>query len=443
MKFSVRAAALAIVFMMLVLMMPLSVFATETDDTTAPTETTAAAPTVKLSNLYVVGSNKKNYLADPSLSAGNNKYSFYLPKWMEEATIMVKSSEDISVSCDDADFSGSGGVYSGKCKLESSKNTFSVKVKGDDAERTLSITIFLSDIPCKLEKITLMKNSEEVKAFSEPEKLEYTFPSGTTSGVSLRIIPRHEQTVEIVNLTGIPEDQITGNEQKTKLSLHETYMRYDTDLTLVEGTNVFLVTVTAGTVKKECKATIIVGDPNANLITTTQSTEPTSAPTTEYSVSPIETQPTEPEKPVGAASSFPPVLWVTVGVVIAVVLGACIFMIVNMGNRNANNNNGGDYEYDYNRQPPRYPVRRNLSEYVDDEYDYGQSLRSRSRGRMDGGYYNANSYNNYSDGYGSGSGSYNDYDDGYGSGAPRGGSSQLGGFENDDDYGSGNYYGGY
>ncbi len=447
MKFSVRAAAVLLVLLMLTAMIPMTVFATETDPT-EPTTSTTAAPTVSLSNLYVLGSNNKNYLADPSLSAGNNKYSFYLPDWMEEAKLIIKSSEDISVSCESAEFEKKDGAYQGLFKLGSSKNTFKVTVKSGDKERELTVVIFLSDIPCKLEKITLLKKSEEVKTFTETEKIEHTFPSGTTSGISLRIVPRHEQTVEITNLTGIPENQITGNEQKTKLNMHEAYKRYDTDLTLVEGTNVFLVTVTAGKVKKESKITIIVGDANANITTTTAPTEPSmTAPTEGTTAFILPTEPNDREE-VGAAGSFPPVLWVTVGVVIAVVLGACIFMIVNMGNRNNNGGGGGggyDGYDDYDRRQPHYPARRNLSEYVGDDYDeygYGGSLRGGSRGRggNGGGYYNNNSYNNYSDGYG---GSKYDYDDGYGSGTPRGGNGQLGGFENDDDYGNGNYYGGY
>ena len=142
-------------------------------------------------------------------------------------------------------------------------------------------------------------------------------------------------------------------------------------------------------------------------------------------------------------------------------------MIVNMGNRQEDEGYGAYYD-DYDRQP-RYPARRNLGDYVDDDYAYGPppAPRPRTRPTGSGGYYNANSYNNYSDGYnpdsrdggmyggrgnsgygGNGGSDYGagftgDYDDGYGNGTPRGTYGSLGGFEDDDDYGSGNYYGGY
>lgn len=456
-----RMLAVFAVLLTIASVLPMTAFATEptTDPTsstsstssTSATSTTTTKPEekIKLSNLYVVGSNNKNYLADPSLTAGVNKYSFYLPDWMEEATLILKSSESLVISSEDAAFEGRNGSYTGKLKLSGSKNTFKVTLESGENKRELTIIVYLSDIPCKLEKVSIIRSSEAVAATgSSTDKLDYSFASGTTSGVSLRIVPRHEQSVSITNLTGIPADQITGNEPKTDLKLHEEYKRYDHPLTLVEGTNVFLVTVTAGNVKKQCTVTIIVGDANANITTTTVSTESTTtsstAPTTISTFSPLPT--TESQISGGTeSSSFPPVLWVTVGVVIAVVLGACIFMIVNMGGRN----NGGayndydDYDYDYE---PAYPPRRNLADYMDDDYGYGYG---KPQPPMNNGYnnrggynnsYNSNSYNNYSDGYRP---EYRGYDDGYGSGTPRGGSGRLGGFENDDDYGSGNYYGGY
>jgi len=466
------------VLCVLIGLMPMTVFATEdtsqsstATSTTATTTTTTKADAVPLSNLYVVGSNNKNYLCDPSLTVGVDKYSFYLPNWMESATLVIKSSANIKAESDGVTFEGSGGVYTGQFKLANSKNTFTVKLTSGDSVRTLTIVMYLSNIPCKLESVSILKNSEVVKTFdSEPEKGEYSFPSGTLTGISLRIIPRHEQTVTITNLTGIPENQITGNEAETPLTLHETYKRYDYSLTLVEGTNVFLIKVKAGTTEKTCKVTIIVGDAMANITTTTVPTESTTVPTepTVGTIAPIpEPEENRDDTASGStASSFPPVLWVTIGVVIAVVIGACIFMIVSMGNRQ-NNDGYGDYD-DYDRRP-RYPVRRNLADYVDDDYDYGPPP-PRPRNNS-GGYYNSNSYNNYSDGYnpdsrdnggsyggyggeygGDYNGDYNanyetgfngDYDDGYGSGTPRGTYGSLGGFESDDDYGSGNYYGGY
>lgn len=451
-----RVLAVFAVLLIIASVLPMTAFATEStnDPTSSTTTTTTTKPEekIKLSNLYVVGSNNKNYLADPSLTAGVNKYSFYLPDWMEEATLILKSSESLVISSEDAAFEGSNGSYTGKLKLSGSKNTFKVTLESNGNKRELTIIVYLSDIPCKLEKVSIIRSSEAVAATgSSTDKLDYSFPSGTTSGVSLRIVPRHEQTVSITNLTGIPADQITGNEAKTDLKLNDTYKRYDHTLTLVEGTNVFLVTVTAGNVKKQCTVTIIVGDANANAITTTTSTETTTssttAPTTISTFSPLPT--TDSQISGGSDSSFPPVLWVTVGVVIAVVLGACIFMIVNMGGRN-NSSTYNDYDdYDYE---PAYPARRNLTDYMDDDYGYGYGKPQppmnngyNNRGGYNNSYgggnsYNSNSYNNYSDGYRP---DYRSYDDGYGSGTPRGGSGRLGGFENDDDYGSGNYYGGY
>ncbi len=475
-----RFAAALMVLAMLMAAMPMTVFATEesttstsetttTSATTESTTSTTKADAVPLSNLYVVGSNNKNYLADPSVAVGVDKYSFYLPDWMESCTLVLKSSANFKAEADGVEFEGSGGVYTGQFKLESKKNTFTVKLTSGESTRTLTLVMYLSNIPCKLESVSLLKGGDVVKTFdSEPEKAEYSFPSGTTSGVSVRIVPRHEQTVSITNLTGIPENQITGNEAETVLKLHETYKRYDHELTLVEGTNVFLIKVKAGTVEKTCRLTVIVGDAMANM-TTTQTTESTTpAPTqstTNPSITPFpdEEQFENPDDSSsgGTTSSFPPVLWVTIGVVIAVVIGACVFMIVNMGNRENNRGGYGDGYYDDYDPQPRYPARRNLGEYVEDDYGYPPPQPPRRRPGGQGGYYNSNSYNNYSDGYnpdvqesprggyngvygGGYSGSYqDDYDDGYGSGTPRGTSGSLGGFESDDDYGSGNYYGGY
>lgn len=482
---------LAMMFVMVLLaVLPMTVFATEettttaseeTTTTTEPTTTTTAAPTVPLSNLYVVGSNNKNYLADPSVSASVNKYSFYLPDWMETCTLVMKSGSSFTAESEGVTFEGSSGTTTGEFKLEESRNTFTVKLKSGDIERTLTIVIYLSEIPCKLESVSLIRNDDVIKSFTSGfDKAEYTFASGTTTA-SLRIVPRHEQTVTITNLTGIPAENVTGQEPAVTLNLHETYKRYDTTLNLVEGTNLFVIKVKAGDVEIKCNLTIIVGDPLANATTTTVTTESTTIPTVPPTAPPTEnvTQPTTaPQQSGGTTSSFPPVLWVTIGVVIAVVLGACIFMIVNMGNKE---NERAAYD-DYDRQP-RYPVRRNLTDYVDDEYRYAPPPAQRgSRGPAPrGGYYNSNSYNNYTDGYNpnppahpsgggyqggyqgggdyadygrggdygssetdySGVGFTGDYDDGYGSGTPRGGSSSLSGFESDDDYGSGNYYGGY
>lgn len=467
MKIVKRIMVTMLVFVMLAAIMPERAFATESTSSTesiTTTTTTTKADAISLSNLYIVGSNNKNYLADPSLTVGVDKYSFYVPDWMETATLIIKSSASLTIESDGVTFEGSTGSYIGQLKLTEKKNTFTVKLTSGDAERTLTVVVYLSNLPCKLESVSILKGSEVLKTFdSEPEEAEYTLPSGTLSSISLRIVPRHEQKVSITNLTGIPKEEITGKEEETVLTLHETYKRYDHDLTLVEGTNVFLIKVTAGTVEKTCTLTIIVGDAMANMTTTTAPTESTTASTVSTISSAATTSSALNDTASGGTtSSFPPVLWVTIGVVIAVVVGACIFMIINLGNRE-NRNNYDDYE-DYGQQ--RYPVRRNLGDYVDDDYGYNapqqRSRRSGGSGSSGGFYggssYNSNSYNNYTDGYdpnsrsdrssySGGYGSYQsdstDYDDGYGNGTPRGGSGSLGGFESDDDYGNGNYYGGY
>ena len=173
---------------------------------------------------------------------------------------------------------------------------------------------------------------------------------------------------------------------QTKKQLELAYSRYDTQLALIEGTNKFKVTVSAGTVTVICDIEIIVGDAAANAVVTTTSTTTT---TTVSTTAPTTAQTTAPSSSGGLLGMFSNMstgMGILIGILITVIIGAFIFMIVNMSS-------GSDRRDDYSEpsEPLYRPRRRNLSDYADDEYydDYG--MRGIGRGRQDD-YYGYDAY---------------------------------------------------
>ena len=83
----------------------------------------------------------------------------------------------------------------------------------------------------------------------------------------------------------------------------------------------------------------------------------------------------------GLFDGMSPIMWVFIGVIITVVIGACIFMIVNMGSKK---DDGGYYEEEPYYQEPRRP-RRNLADYADDDYDDYDDYSYNDRGRRPSG----------------------------------------------------------
>ena len=437
-----RTMCVLMALVMLCCSLPLTVWAEAGGETTA---TTAAQATVKLDQLRVKGSNNKVYLSTPELSDGANAYSFAVPDWMETVTITFIGKEGIAATCsNNQSVIAAGTNYSVSMDLTEKKQTVTLNLKKDGITRAIDVTVNRRQIDCYIEDIMVFNGDNEITPTGSAEegKMTFTLPSGALDGIKLRVKPRHEGSVTITNTTKKQDgDAITDNE-KTQLKLNQYSTYYPTDLCdtesfdkLVEGTNRYYIEVKAGDVVRTCDVTVIVGDPNANApttTTTTTTTAPTAPPTQPTTATLPSVQQTIPNNQGGSSAtgmlgSIPPVLWVLIGIIALVVIGSCIFMIVNMsaGSRRGGGYNNYDYDYDYGPQRPRR--RRNLTEYLDDEYDDYYDDRGRG-GRYDdyddydraprrGGRYD--SYDGYDD-YdqpprrSSRYDDYDDYDDGYG-----------------------------
>lgn len=408
MKTSIRKiVAVAMVLLTLCCTLPMTAWAEAGGETTPTTEPTAAAPTVKLEQLRVKGSNSKIYLSTPNLSDSTNAYSFGVPDWMETATITFIGKEGIAATCSSGQsVVATGTNYSVGVELTGDKQTFTLTLKKDSITRNIELTINRRKIDCYIENIMLYNGDNEITAQGSIDggQMTFTLPSGSLDNIKLRVKPRHEETVSIANTTKLLEGETVKDGDKVKLKLNDYSTYYPINLSttdsfdhLEEGTNTYYVEVKAGSVTRICDVTVIVGDPNANSPTTTTTTTTTTAPvqdpmSTTGSTAPTYTsgQQTLPGSSGGSGSSLdniPKVLWILIAIIAMVVIGSCIFMIVNM---NANNRRPSGYNnYDYDYGPPARR-RRNLTEYMDDEYydDYGYD-----RGR--GGRYN--DYDGYDD----------------------------------------------
>ncbi len=419
-----RTICTFLALVMLCCTLPLTVWA-ESSDPAATTTTTAAPATVKLDQLRVKGSNNKVYLSTPNLSDGANAYSFGVPNWMETVTITFIGKEGIAATCSNGQAVIAAGTnYSVSMELTENKQTVTLSLKQGDLTRNIDVTVNRRQIDCYIEDIMIYSGDNKITPTSgtaEEGKMTFTLPSGTLNGVKLRVKPRHEGTVTISNVTKKQDGEAITDAEKILLKLNQSSTYYPTDLCdttsfdkLVEGTNRYYVEVKAGTITRTCDVTVIVGDPNANAPTTTTTTTTTTAPPTTppTSATAPSVQQNIPGNQSSAASSIlgniPPVLWILIGIIALVVIGSCIFMIVNMsaGNRGRGGYNNYDYDYDYGPQRPRR--RRNLTEYLDDEYDdYGYD---RGRG---GRYDEYDDYDDYDRGPRRGGryDSYDDYDD--------------------------------
>lgn len=413
---SLRVFSLLLTMLLLVSLWAMPAFATGGRvDSEEVTTTTTAPATVKISNFYMLGSNGKYYLCSPTLADNVDKYTFTIPNWMEETTIVVKGVAGLKLESSSTTFTEpSAGVYEGPLKeiVKAEQNySFTLTDSSTGLKRTIYITVYRSKLACKIESVTMYKGDNVVTPTgSIDEGLTYTLDSGTTSGISFTIMPRHENTVQITKLTGLADNEAPTSDRTTKLELNKS-RRYSFKPELVEGTNVYLLEVEAGEVKKSCTINIIVGDANANAPTTT-----TVTPTTSFTDLPttLQTLPTTSYDDNAGGFTMSPLLWVFVGVIIAVVLGACIFLIANAVSKNRDDDYD-DYDDDYYNRPRRPVSRgRNLADYVDDDYDDGYGS-----GRS---YHRGGDYDSYDDGYssrrpsgrGSYGGNYDDYDDGFG-----------------------------
>lgn len=424
-----RMIAILTVLLLVISLFALPAFATEGGETQPTTETqaTQAPAPIKLSNFYMVGSNGKHYLCDPTLADNVDKYTFRIPNWMEETTVVVKAAAGLKMEGSGVSFTEKSGVYEAKLteivKAEQSYS-FTVTDPATSKTRTISINLLRQKIDCKIESVTMYKGDNAVTpSGSVADGLTFTLPSGTTSGVSFTIMPRHENVVRMTRLTGLADGETPGAERTQTLELNKS-TRYSYTPTLEEGTNTFRLEVEAGDVKKNCSISVIVGDANANApTTTTEATVPTAVASVTDAPTTIATLPTNPLPEEKDGFKMSPLLWVFLGVIITVVIGAIIFLIANSVGKNRDYDDYDDYDDygdggDYYDDQPRRPAPRggrDLTDYIDDDYDdgYGSggsySGRSRSSYRDDG----------YDDGYSRGGSrrggrGYDDYDDGYG-----------------------------
>jgi len=437
-KYMSRLACAVLALVMLCCAMPAAVWA-ESSETEATTTTTAAPKTVVLDQLRIKGSNSKIYLCSPTLSNDVDEYSFNVPDWMEVVTVTFIGKEGMAATCSNQQSVVSTGTsYSVSVELSEKKQTVTLSLSDGSLSRDIDITINRKQIDCYIEDIMLYVGDNEVDPEGDIDDgaMTFTLKTGTLSDVTMRVKPRHENLVTLTNTTLMAEGETITDNDKHKLTINRYSTYYPVDLCdgdvvdkLVEGTNTFYVEVTAGDITRTCEVTVIVGDPAANATTTTTTTTtlPTTTTTTSATVPTYTTTSSYlPQVQGGQSTSMlgdiPTVLWILIGIIALVVIGSCIFMIVSMTSNNRNNMNGynggynGNYDYDYDMRPmPRR--RRNLTEYLDDDYDdYGDYNRGRG-GRYDdyddydqpsgrGGRYDSyNGFESY-DGYDN----YNNYD---------------------------------
>ncbi|MBQ6797246.1 MAG: hypothetical protein IJP10_04445 [Clostridia bacterium] len=453
-----------------------AVFASEAGATTATTApTTAAAQTkLELKALSSVGSNQKNYLCSPNYSNSTDNYSFNVPDWMPSLTVKITGPSGLSCSSSSVSFSESNGVYSGTFELKEKTQSFSVKFSSNSGQsRTLNITVRRSTIECFFDKVILRLGDNEIapKSGSVNDGLVYELASGTKS-CEFRLTPRHENEVFFENTTVRADGTRVVDAANAKEKQTLEYYRYTIKPDLIEGTNTFVATITAGSVTKTCNITVIVGDPNANSAAGTTTTSAISSippvsgqqTVTDYGCSingttmtltnastgvtqtyyrsdgtaadsiygtwsasdgsgtmvfyadntclvngtscgytlngtalRIEsftmTSPSEDTGTVlptttqakqsgGLLGGMSPLMWVLIGIIITVVLGACIFMIVNMSSSGSKNRMPEDDYYD---EPLYRDSRRgrNLADFAGDDYgdydDYDRGYGGRNR----------------------------------------------------------------
>lgn len=467
-----KVFCMLMVLVMLCAALPAAVWAEagaeNTETTAAETTTTTAAPTVELTQLRIKGSNEKIYLSTPNLSSTVNEYSFAVPDWMETVTVTFSGKTGIAATCSNGQaVISSGTAYSVSVELTGDKQSVVLSLDDGTAKREITVVVNRRTIDCYIEDIMLYNGDNEINPQGDAASgnMTFTLPSGTLSNVSLRVKPRHENTVTIANTTKKTDGSSVMADEKKQLTINQYSTFYPINLcttdrfaALEEGTNKYYVEVTAGTVTRTCNITIIVGDPAANAPTTTTTTTTTTAvvapiQTTAPTVAtlPSSTVQTLPGAQGGSGDSMlgtiPPVLWVLIGLIALVVIGSCIFMIVSMtaSNRRAMGGRGGyggGYDYGYDYDPPRRR-RRNLTEYMDDEYydDYGGGY-----GRDRGGRYDDYAYDDYEPPRRSGRyDSYNEFDsfesNGYESYDPM--PRRSSNFDDFDDFDNGGYGGGY
>lgn len=395
---------------------------TTTTTTASTTTTTAAAPEgVEISQVYCYGSNSKLYNQVIKFSSVSNSYTanVSIPLWMKSLQINIKSVSGATITYDGNEFSANGSVYSYTFNFDAASKykttTYKISIKKGDKESTLTFNLTQTTFETKLESVSVDSVAAQG---TNSAGYTYNLPSGTTS-CKIKLKTRSEETVTLGK---------AGEEAKTlELTSDKIFLE---KVSLTEGENVFNITVSAPGTTISTTLKITVGEA---VVSSEVSSEPDEIESdvvgeiSETDIPPAETiESSEPESvPVisdtnTSSGGTSPLIWILIGVVIAVVIGACIFMIAGMGGGKKNSGNGSrNYNGGYRTPSPAPVRRRDLGRYVDDNYDE---------------YYNDH-YNEpadaYDDYYNEQSDAYDDYYAQQGDMYDDGGYYQDGGYHND------------
>lgn len=378
---------------------------TSSNTTAATTTTTTKAPTISFSKMYIIGSNGKYYNPTPNYSDSTNKYSYTVPDWMEKAQICFKAKKGMTVTCGDTtgSYSSSLGAYQVEVELSGKSKEFEISFKSSDITRTFTITVYRKQIDTYFQKVVVKDGDSTLEAEGSIDSGLTYIVEDDVDELTVVFTPRHENEVRLQKTGGVSE----------LLELKNNC--YTTTMDLELGTNEFVATSVAGDVTATVNITVIRGSAaSSSSEAPVSSSEPVYITPSEI-IADISSEDPYPsdyfyssEESDGGffSSDTNPILWILLGVVIAVVIGACIFMIANMGAKRdtrpmsvPRNSRGrsrdlryyvDDYDDGYDdydddsyydgyergdsrRQPPRRqsrpPARRNSQDLYYDDYD--------------------------------------------------------------------------
>ena len=383
---------------------------TTTTTTTAATTTTTTAAAqngVEITQVYCYGSNNKLYNQVIKFSAVSESYTanVSIPLWMTSCQINIKSVSGATVTYDDTEFEANGSVYTHTFTFDAASkyktNTYKIKIKKGDKESTLTFNLTQTTFETKLESVAVDSVNAEG---SNADGYTYTLPTGTTS-CRIKLKTRSEEKVTLGK---------AGEEAKTlELTSDKIFLE---KVELTEGENVFNITVSAPGTTISTTLTITVGEAvvSSEVSSETVEDEPfvedisyTDVPEEIIESSEPEVVPTV-STAKSDTNSTSPIIWILIGIVIAVVIGACIFMIASMGGSKKSSANTSRGYNNYRTPAPAPARRRDLGRYVDDDYGYDDYYEEQPERYPDDGYYQDEGFYE-EDGYYQDGDYYNDY----------------------------------
>ncbi len=352
---------------------------TTTTTTTSSTTTTTTTPPqngVTVSQVFCYGSNSKLYNKLIKYSEMSEKYTanVSVPLWMTSLEINIKSVSGAKVTIDGTEFSADGSLFTHTIEFDAATKyktkTYTILIKKDDKQSTLTFNLAQSVFETKLENVYVDSKSAEG---TNESGYKYTLPTGTTS-CKIKLKTRSEEAVSMGK----------AGEELEKLELNSDKVFLE-KVQLSEGENVFNISVTAPGTTINTTLTITVGEPVVSSeVSSMVSSDPVEENTSATDIPDfpagidVSSEPEESSQvriPDDVKKSTSPLIWVLIGVVIAVVIGACIFMIASMGGGNKSRPSGNyNRPYGgnmYRAAPPPAPARRrDLGRFVDDDYGY-------------------------------------------------------------------------